>query len=351
MRNLAAILLLPAFLFAQDKTPKKVDFATQIWPILQKRCVECHETAHVDASGKTKKPKGGVVLDTKEGITTSKKGKLVIAKKPDDSLLYQSITLPADDEDRMPPQKKGDPLAKAEIELIKAWIEGGADLGKWTGKAKTEPKKDEPTKDAPPAGKDTPAPKGDAGKKKPGVDPLVKLQKGLAPLPAETLAAFAGGPFTVRTVHEESPLLTVSCAGHTDEVDDAALRALLPIATHVAELDLARSKVADGAFETIAKMPRLVRLDLRQTGVGNGITALAACKELRSLNVFGTKVSDYGMAALAGLSHLEHLYVWQTEVSPQAVLRLREAVAGVRVVVAPDLPEPMADAAAARRRR
>ena len=118
----------------QDAKAAAVSFEQQIWPILEKRCIECHSTAAAGPDGKMKKPKGGVVLDSKDGITSSKKGELVVAKKPDDSLMYKSITLAADHEDRMPPAKKGEPLSKDETDLIKQWIEGGADLGKWTGK-------------------------------------------------------------------------------------------------------------------------------------------------------------------------------------------------------------------------
>lgn len=131
---------------AQDKKPAgdaksdkavaaaKVDFEKEIFPILEKRCVECHSTAKAGPDGRMKKPKGGVVLDSKDGITSSKKGKLVVAKKHADSLLFKSTTLPADDEDRMPPAKKGDPLSKEQTDLIQKWIDEGANFGTWTGK-------------------------------------------------------------------------------------------------------------------------------------------------------------------------------------------------------------------------
>ena len=83
-------VLLATAVFAQDKAKPaaaKVDFQKEILPILEKRCVDCHQTAHTGLDGKMKKPKGGVVLDNKEGMFASKKGKLLVAKKPDDSML------------------------------------------------------------------------------------------------------------------------------------------------------------------------------------------------------------------------------------------------------------------------
>ncbi len=338
---------------AKDGKAAAVDFEKQIWPILEKSCIECHSTAAPGPDGKTKKPKGGVVLDSKDGITTSKKGKLIAAKKPDDSLLFTSISLPADDDDRMPPKKKGAPLPQDQQDLIKKWIEEGGSFGSWTGK-----KADDKAKDAP-KGKEAEA-GGDKGKDKPADKPKekekeaphVRLQKGLQPLPAATLATFANGPFLVQSLGDGSPLLRVGCAGRSDEVDDTALRTLAPIASHVAELELARSRVSDAACETIAAMPRLLRVDLRQTQVGDtGVAKLAACKELRDVNLFGTKTGDYAMAALGGLKALQNLYVWQTEVSAGAVVRLREQVPGARVVFAAELPEPMAEGAGGARRR
>ena len=178
------------------------------------------------------------------------------------------------------------------------------------------------------------------------------LAAGLQPLPPATLAAFAEGPFTVTGLGDGSPLLRVSCVGRTDDVTDQSLQALVPLKAHIAELDLGRSHVGDTACAVIAQMPRLLMLDLRQTAVTNkGAAQLSACKELRSINLFGTKVGDYALAALAECKALEHVYAWQTEVSANAAVRLREAVPGVRVVMANDLPEAMPEGTGNARRR
>jgi hypothetical protein len=141
--NRFAFLFVSALSFAaaataQGKDPKKaaepIDFEKQVWPILEKNCLECHSKAAPGPDGKMKKPKGGVVLDSKDAITGGKKGKLLVAKKSGESLLYTSISLAADHEDRMPPAKKGDPLPKEQQELIKQWIDEGAAFGAWTAK-------------------------------------------------------------------------------------------------------------------------------------------------------------------------------------------------------------------------
>jgi hypothetical protein len=166
-RPLLAFVTLLSFTAAQDaggrpsQDPKKaeaVDFEKQVWPILEKSCLECHSKAAPGPDGKMKKPKGGVVLDSKDAITAGKKGKLLVAKKSGESLLYTSISLAADHEDRMPPAKKGDPLPKEQQDLIKQWIDEGANFGKWTAKKDDKPAE---KKDG-----DAPAEKGDKAEKK-----------------------------------------------------------------------------------------------------------------------------------------------------------------------------------------
>lgn len=345
-----AALCLMAPIAAQDK----VDFQRQILPILERNCVECHAAAHTSSDGRLVKPKGGVMFDSKDGLLNGKKGKVVVARKPADSLLYLSISLPADDEDRMPPQKKGDPLPEAQQQLIKKWIEQGADFGPWKGKGDDDKRPDPKAGDGGGDKNKQPA-TGDRSKPQPKATLAAirtSLQKGLNPVPAATLAAFAEGPFQVASIGDDSPLLRVSCHGHTDKVDDRAVASLSTIADHITELQLGRTSVGDAACSVLAQMSRLTALDLRQTQVGNqGAAALSACKQLRSLNLFGTRVGDYALAALAELPNLEAVYLWQTEVSAQAAVRLREALPGLRLVMTADLPEPMTEGTGQRRNR
>ena len=137
--NLAALIF--SFIFvlmfavpaisADSKT--ETDFEEQILPILQNRCFSCHSVPKVDANGSTTRPKGGVQLDSVKGIETSLHGEVIIAGEPEDSLLYQRITLPKGDTGIMPPQEEGAPLTKQETDLIRKWIEQGATYGEWKG--------------------------------------------------------------------------------------------------------------------------------------------------------------------------------------------------------------------------
>ena len=91
----------------------KVDFAKNIQPLLEKRCVECHNE---------KKTKGDLRLDVK--AEAFKADKVLVPGKADESAMIKRVSLPAGHDDIMPP--KGDPLTKDQIELLKKWINEGA---------------------------------------------------------------------------------------------------------------------------------------------------------------------------------------------------------------------------------
>ena len=115
--------------------PDNPDFVTQILPIFRENCISCHGE---------EKQKAGLRLDTFElAMKGNDDGAVIVAEDLIDSKLYQRITLPADDEDLMPP--KDGPLSRENIALIKNWIANGApkEVKKETAKEVAEESKDE----------------------------------------------------------------------------------------------------------------------------------------------------------------------------------------------------------------
>ncbi len=104
----------------------KIDFEKHVLPILERSCFECH-------SSKLKKPKGGIRLDDLEAIREkSQTDNLVLPHKASKSTLVKSISHKPGDDDLMPPPNDGKPLSADEIELIRRWVEEGANFGSWT---------------------------------------------------------------------------------------------------------------------------------------------------------------------------------------------------------------------------
>ncbi len=106
---------------AQDGRPADapVDFNRDIRPILGQNCLKCHGPDPDDR-------KAGLRLDTREGAIADRKGThAVMPGNVAASALIARVT--ADDDERMPPAKSGKRLTKAEVDLLKRWIEQGAD--------------------------------------------------------------------------------------------------------------------------------------------------------------------------------------------------------------------------------
>jgi len=97
-----------------------VDFERQIKPIFELNCVSCHGE---------EKPKAKLAMLTRADlIKGGENGAAVVPGDPEKSPAYTHTVLPADNDDLMPPAKKGGPMSKDKTDLIKAWIEQGA---KW----------------------------------------------------------------------------------------------------------------------------------------------------------------------------------------------------------------------------
>ena len=131
-RFLLAVASMVSLASAQDGG---VDFEKQILPILNNKCVKCHEKEKM-VDGKLKKPKHGLRLDSAEGIMKGGKeypNETVVAGKPDASWLLKTTMLAEDEDLFMPPKDKADPVTDAEKELIKKWITEGAKFGTWNG--------------------------------------------------------------------------------------------------------------------------------------------------------------------------------------------------------------------------
>ena len=100
---------------AQPEAPTEmvepVSFATEVMPILEQYCWECHSEESAEL---------GLKLDTYEGVMAgSDYGTVVEAGDADASILFEMVE--AGD---MP--EEGDPLTPEELELIRTWITEGA---------------------------------------------------------------------------------------------------------------------------------------------------------------------------------------------------------------------------------
>ena len=109
-------LLLSSFLGVFEK---RVDYNTQIKPLLNKNCITCH--------GGVKKASGFSLLFKQEALAPAKSGKLAIVPgDADASEMIRRLTLDDPDE-RMPLDHPA--LKPDDIDLLRKWIDQGAEWG------------------------------------------------------------------------------------------------------------------------------------------------------------------------------------------------------------------------------
>lgn len=113
--------LFPAALlgFAWALSGAPVDFGREIRPVLSENCFQCH--------GPDEKHRMAAVrLDTKDGaFSETRNGSLIVPGDPAKSLLYQRMSH-ADKARRMPPPASNREVSAQQIELVRRWIQEGA---------------------------------------------------------------------------------------------------------------------------------------------------------------------------------------------------------------------------------
>ena len=117
---LIGIVILGAFYaFSYSFGGDKIDFNTQVKPLLNKKCIVCH--------GGVKRQGDFSMLFRSEALAVTKSGKpAIIPGDPDGSEMIKRL-MHKDPEERMP--YKQAPLSQNEIDILRQWIKEGAEWG------------------------------------------------------------------------------------------------------------------------------------------------------------------------------------------------------------------------------
>jgi len=276
----------------------KVDFAKEILPTFQE-CVKCHGP---------EKQKGKMRLDSRDAaLKGGKTGPAFVAGDSAKSELVRRISLPKSDDDFMP--SEGEPLSKEKIDLIKKWIDDGAD---WPATATAASGKPAATAKSPPG-------------------PVLPADFKPSGAEQKAIAAFAAKGIDIRPIAMNSPWREANLRLHGSNITDATLAPIKDVLGLI-DLNLAATKVTDAGLAHLKPLANLQRLHLELTGVTDaGLAQVKGLKNLTYLNLYGTKVTDAGLDQLKGFKHLRSLYVWQTKVTDAGAKKLKSALPDVEV--------------------
>lgn len=100
----------------QMEPAQQVDFVSEVKPLLETRCLECHQHHYVCA---------GLNLETKKlAMKGGRSGAVIIPGSPHQSLLYKVLLLGHESPVAMPPTPEG--MEQEGAQLLHDWIQQGA---------------------------------------------------------------------------------------------------------------------------------------------------------------------------------------------------------------------------------
>ncbi|MDP6596602.1 MAG: c-type cytochrome domain-containing protein [Candidatus Poribacteria bacterium] len=258
-----------------------VNFSKRVLPIFQKNCISCH--------GPDEQAKGLRLDSVADIMDANADGLLLVAGKADESELFRRISLPEDDQEIMPPSDFGSPLSTADQELIKQWINEGANFDQQDLETSNE------------------------------ADTIVVA----SPVAAEDLAKLTQIGALAAPIAQDTNLIQVDFSQISSQIGDEQLTLLQPFKEQLHWLDIGGTKITDDGLAKLAVFPNLVRLHLENTSIGdNGLQHLQTLTRLTYLNIFNTQVSDVGLEHLKPLEKLDQIYLWKTQVTEAVAEKL-----------------------------
>ena len=262
-------------------------FAGRVQPILEDKCVSCHNP---------NKHKAGFRMDSFEQLMRgSKHGPVIRPGDPQHSELYRRITLAPDDKDFMP--KDGKPrLTADEVKVIELWLSAGASDALAAASIPEAPALPTKPKRTPPLAPDY----------RPRLETITALENSL-------------GVRLLPRSQNPTDGLVLRTMSFPERCTDETLAGLEPIADLIVDAELARTKIGDDGLNSLSTFVNLRALDLSHTAVtSRGVQKLFKLEKLETLNLTETAVDDGGVSALRHRPSLKRLYLFGTPSSREA---------------------------------
>jgi uncharacterized membrane protein len=271
-------------------------YAHLVEPLLETKCMSCHNS---------NKSKGELIMTTKEELLKGgKSGKLWDTTLEDGGLLLQRLHLPLEAKKHMPPIGKPQ-LSPVEINLLNAWIRGGAIMDKRVIEL-------------------------------PDGDTLKMIAASVLKTSANETYDFeapderkvqqlSNNNRVITPLAMESPALAVSFYNRAF-YSRKELEALQPLETQIVSLNLDNMPVKDEDLVVIARFKNIRKLTLNATSItGSTLEELNKLQHLRSLSLTGTQVKAEQLKALQTLAQLKTVYLWNTGITDQQASQLRQS--------------------------
>lgn len=280
-------------------------FDHMVKPILEKKCISCHNPD---------KKKGELDMsDIKNLVKGGKNGPLFKIGKPELSLLLERIHLPLSDEKHMP--ESGQPqLTDEEKQILSLWIKGSASFTKKVSEL---------------------VPSDSLRMIASKIFVSVNNQDvayDFSEADSKIINQLANEYRTITPIAKNSPALRVNIFNKSD-FNSKKLEELLAIKEQIVFLSVAKLPVQDADLAIISQFENLERLDLNFTNVSaKGLFVLKTLDRLKSISLSGTQVKFQDLqVALMGLKKLQAVYLWDTPLAEDELKRITTKFASIQV--------------------
>jgi uncharacterized membrane protein/mono/diheme cytochrome c family protein len=280
-----------------------VVYTDLIQPVLESKCYSCHGA---------NKQKGKLRLDGQEHILKGgKDGGVIVAGKPDESILLERILLSKDNEDHMPPKEKPQ-LTNQEIDIINWWVHSGAHFTKKV-KEVNQPEKIKPLLASLQSGKMN-------EKIELSAVPAAAVEKA----DASIIKKLMERGVAINTVAQNSNYLSANLVA-MDSITSNDLQLLQSLSKQLTWLKLGFSKITDKQMTAIGTLTSLTRLNMEHTMItDSGLSFIKSLVNLQYLNVSGTKVTAGGLGQLSSLQQLKQIFLYQSGIHGKEYSRLKK---------------------------
>ncbi len=284
-----------------------------IAPLLEAKCLECHNDAKV---------KGDLNLASPEAMLAGgDNGDVIVAGNSHDSEIFKRITLRPDSKKFMPPGGKT-PLSYNEVKLIEWWLDSGADFENSVIDTGVDPEMKFVLAQL--YGLDT--------------DPKSYVERAFVEATEpENLSSLVDAGFYAQPIAANNNFIEVKKKRTTD-IDKSSLKLMDKVKQQVTWLHVGGASLTDQDLTFLEGMGNLTRLHLENNPITEeGLKVIEGLPYLESLNLYGTDVTGGVLETLQSLPSLKKVYLWQSKVSPEEATQIQEALPDVDVDIGVNL--------------
>ena len=270
--------------FSKTSNQASVDslnlYTSIVMPILDNKCVKCHNQ---------NKSKGDLILNSKESILKGgESGSILVTFDPESSHLYNYPNLPMEDEMHMPPEGNSQ-LTENEIELLRIWIDKGAEFESFNSFVSFEKSEQEI------------------------VNSFIKVDlEKVDPPRKKDLEKLLELNFRLERNSVSNNYLEAKFLGTV--LKSKHLNALSKVKTQLIKLDLSNSNLNDNLIYDLKSFENLKYLKINNTSItDNGL--LSVSPSVESLNLNNTDISFEGLKQLLQNNELKNVYLWNTNLN------------------------------------